>query len=149
MKEDNNKVVYLHRKKSNGEVFYVGIGTSKRPYIKQGRNIYWKRTVNKHGLVVEVIRTGLSWEDACDIEQDLIELIGRRELGLGTLVNLTSGGKGPQTYNLEYYIKTGLVIAKYNESKFISKKPVTSVYDSKPNFWKEMQDVLREEWQYK
>jgi hypothetical protein len=54
----------------------------------------WVSTYKKHGRIVEVIHTGLSQEDACDIEKDLIELIGRRNLGLGTLVNLTDGGEG-------------------------------------------------------
>ena len=92
----NSKVVYIHRKATNGEVFYVGIGNPKRPYEKgrSDRSEFWCRTVDKYGYNIEVIRTGLSWEDACDIEQDLIELIGRRDLGLGTLVNLTDGGDG-------------------------------------------------------
>ena len=92
----NNKVVYIHRKATNREVFYVGIGNPRRAFVEQHRNVFWRRVVSKHGYDVEVIHTGLSWEDACDIEMDLIELIGRRDLGLGTLVNLTDGGEGNQ-----------------------------------------------------
>tara|TARA_R110002050_G_scaffold248191_1_gene385988 strand:- start:568 stop:1536 length:969 start_codon:yes stop_codon:yes gene_type:complete len=92
----NDKVVYIHRKATNREVFYVGIGTPERPYRKSptSRSEFWHKIVNKHGYNIEVIHTGLSWEDACDIEEDLIELIGRRDIGLGTLVNLTNGGDG-------------------------------------------------------
>lgn len=90
----NNKVVYLHRKKTTGEVFYVGIGSPKRANFFNQRSTIWNRTYKKHGVVVEVIRTGLSWEEACDIEMDLIELMGRRNVGTGILVNLTDGGEG-------------------------------------------------------
>ena len=89
-----DKVVYIHRKKTTGEVFYVGIGNTNRPYNKDKRTKFWKRIANKYGRDVELIRTGLSWEDACNIEKDLIQLIGRRDLGLGTLVNMTDGGEG-------------------------------------------------------
>ena len=94
----NNKVVYIHRKATNREIFYVGIGTPERPYnkSKSDRSEFWHKIVDRHGYDVEVIHTGISWEDACDIEKDLIELIGRRNLGLGTLVNLTDGGEGTQ-----------------------------------------------------
>jgi hypothetical protein len=88
-----NKVVYLHRKATDNTVFYVGIGNPDRPKSKE-RSIVWHRTVNKHGYTIEVIRRGLSKEEACSIEIDLIELIGRRDLGKGTLVNLTDGGDG-------------------------------------------------------
>jgi len=91
-----NKVVYIHRKKTNREVFYVGIGRPDRPYQKSpsARSVFWHRVVDKYGYIVEVIHTGISWEEACNIEMDLIELIGRRDLGTGTLVNLTDGGEG-------------------------------------------------------
>lgn len=91
-----NKVVYLHRKRTNGDVFYVGIGNPNRPYQKAptSRSVVWHRVVNKHGYYIEIIREGLSKKEACEIEVDLIELIGRRDKGSGTLVNLTDGGEG-------------------------------------------------------
>ena len=95
-----NKVVYIHRKETNGEIFYVGIGNRNRPYAKcrSHRSNTWINTYNKHGRIVELIHTGLSWKEACDIETDLIELIGRRDTGAGTLVNLTDGGEGRQGF---------------------------------------------------
>ena len=90
-----NKVVYIHRKKTNGEIFYIGMGNSDRPYQKSAasRSVVWHRIVNKHGYVIEVIRKDLTKQDALNIEIDLIELIGRRDKGNGTLVNLTDGGE--------------------------------------------------------
>lgn len=89
-----NKVVYRHLK-PNGEVFYIGIGkTKKRAYSKCGRNRHWHNTVNKYGYEVQILKEGLSWEEACELECILIDYYGRRDLGLGPLVNMTDGGDG-------------------------------------------------------
>ena len=107
-----NKVVYIHRKKTNMEIFYVGIGNINRPYQKgiKDRNKFWHNTVNKYGYVIEIIRTKLSKKEAFDIEKDLIELIGRKDIGLGTLVNLTNGGENSAINGYKVYnIKTGVV----------------------------------------
>lgn len=87
-------VLYRHLK-PNGEVFYIGIGKDiKRAYNKYRRSAYWKSIVNKYGYEVQIIKKDLTWEDACDLEKILINYHGRRDLGLGTLVNLTDGGEG-------------------------------------------------------
>lgn len=90
---DNNTIVYRH-KKPCGEVFYVGIGCEKRPYIKSNRSEWWHNVVNKWGYEVEVVATGLNWEQACDLEELMILEYGRRDLATGTLVNMTAGGEG-------------------------------------------------------
>tara|TARA_R110002096_G_scaffold427763_1_gene638735 strand:- start:176 stop:1156 length:981 start_codon:yes stop_codon:yes gene_type:complete len=89
-----NKVVYLHKKLSNKTVFYIGIGSPKRPYIFQGRSKLWYNTVAKHGLIVDVIETNLSTNDAIKLEIKLINQYGRKDKGEGSLVNLTDGGDG-------------------------------------------------------
>ena len=48
--------VYVHKKKSNGEVFYVGKGSGKRAWSSFGRNEIWQRTANKYGLKFEGTR---------------------------------------------------------------------------------------------
>ena len=128
---ENNKVVYIHRKATNREVFYVGMGNPKRPYhkAKLERSEFWHRIVEKHGYSVEVIRKGLTKRQAFDIEMDLIELIGRRDKGLGTLVNLSDGGDGANgngTYC--YNIETGKVYKSIGDaSSDIGMKPTTLV----------------------
>lgn len=89
----HDTVVYRHLKPC-GEVFYVGIGNEQRPYVKVNRNQFWHNVVNKYVYEVEVVATGLSWEDACELEELMILAYGRRDLGTGTLVNMTSGGDG-------------------------------------------------------
>lgn len=91
-KEDTNKVVYQHLKPC-GEVFYIGIGVPKRPYIKSSRNSHWENIVKKYGYTIEVLFTELTLKEACQIEVYLIKYYGRRDLNSGNLVNKTDGGE--------------------------------------------------------
>ena len=88
-------IVYQHIRKDSNEVFYVGIGLNEeRAYTKDSRNRHWKNIVNKHGYIVEITHKDILWEEACVIEKYLIQFYGRKDLGLGMLVNKTDGGDG-------------------------------------------------------
>jgi len=88
-------IVYEHLRNDTNEVFYVGIGEEeKRAFSKKNRNKYWKNIINKVGYSVNIIHKDIDWEDACKIEKLLIEKYGRKDLGLGNLVNMTDGGEG-------------------------------------------------------
>lgn len=88
-------VVYRHRRLDTYEVFYVGIGkTERRAYRKHSRNKHWHNIVNKADYSVEIIATPDTWEEACELEMLLISEYGRKDLGLGNLVNMTDGGDG-------------------------------------------------------
>jgi hypothetical protein len=90
----NDKVVYLHRRKLDNKVFYVGIGYEKRAYDFIGRNKFWHNYVKKYGEpLVEIYKDNLTKEEACKIEVNLIKKYGRRIRGKGHLVNLSSGGE--------------------------------------------------------
>lgn len=83
-------VVYLHKKKNNDEVFYIGIGLNEdRAYSSKGRNIHWERVVNKYGYNVEIVESDIDWETACELEKYLIKKYGR-----DNLTNMTDGGEG-------------------------------------------------------
>jgi len=87
-------VVYRHIRLDKNEPFYIGIGkTEKRAYSKNSRNRYWKSIVANTAYRVEILFDDLSWERSIEKEIELIELYGRKDLGLGTLVNLTDGGE--------------------------------------------------------
>jgi len=90
----SDKVVYLHRREDNNQVFYVGIGSINRPKSTNPRSKLWDRVVSKYGCIIEVIAKNLPSELACKIEIALIKEYGRRDLGLGYLVNHTDGGEG-------------------------------------------------------
>lgn len=87
--------IYKHIRLDTNEVFYIGIGKqSNRAFSKQRRNKYWKSIVLKHGYKVEIIKEVNTWEEACKLEIELISKYGRKDKGLGTLVNMTDGGEG-------------------------------------------------------
>ena len=88
------KCVYLHKNPKTNEVFYIGVGNEDRPFNFRGRNLFWKNYYLKHGVDVCVVKKGLSIKESFEEEKKLITLHGRRDLGNGTLVNLTNGGEG-------------------------------------------------------
>lgn len=114
--------VYKHRRKDNGQVFYIGIGKSKRPYEKKDRNNYWHNTVNKYGYYVDVIIDCLCWEDACNWEIYLIGIYGRKDLGRGQLVNMTDGGDGRHGAIASYETRVKISMAHIGK-----RKPNTSI----------------------
>lgn len=94
--------VYLHKKATNGSVFYVGNGTEKngrttplysRSRDRKNRNKYWVRSVAKHGLIVEIYSMCIDDEAAQELEKALIAMYGKVSDG-GQLCNMTDGGDG-------------------------------------------------------
>lgn len=93
--------VYLHRKATDGEVFYVGIAKNQkegsnydRPFDTWNRTKQWKEVYKRCGRDVEIHMDGLSLDEALAEEEMLIKRYGRIDLGTGQLVNRTSGGQG-------------------------------------------------------
>ena len=71
---ENNWYLYRHLK-LNGEVFYIGIGKTKnfkRAYERQHRSSWWMSVVNKYDYEVQILKTGLTKEEACELETILI-----------------------------------------------------------------------------
>lgn len=94
-------VVYRHIRLDKNEPFYIGIGkTEKRAYTKHGRNRYWNHITKNTEYKIQVLFDDLSWDQAIEKEIELIQTYGRKDLGLGTLVNLTDGGEGLRNYKL-------------------------------------------------
>lgn len=104
--------VYVHRKAATGEIFYVGKGKDDRAWdSKYDRSKHWNYVVNKHGLIVEIIQSGLREWYAFELEIELIALYGRKDLNLGTLINKTDGGEG-----VAGYVYTEEALRKLSES---------------------------------
>ena len=88
-------LVYQHRRKDTGEIFYIGIGeTEKRAYDKTGRNNIWKRIAQETEYDIEIIKNNITRKEARDIERRLIEQYGRRDKKTGILSNKSIGGEG-------------------------------------------------------
>lgn len=81
--------VYVHRKQSDNNIFYVGKGKDYRAFSKKSRNKHWHNIVNKHGLKVEVVLNNLTENQALNLEIELIKFYG-----LDNLCNMTNGGDG-------------------------------------------------------
>ena len=80
--------VYLHRRATDGSVFYVGKGTGNRAYSTR-RNEHWKRVAAKYGYFVQIVQDKMLEWWAFEMEKDLIAKYGKN-----TLCNMTDGGEG-------------------------------------------------------
>lgn len=94
--------LYRHIRLDKNEPFYIGISYNNDENYnrantkhKNKHNVFWNNITNKTDYRVEILLDNLSWEEACKKEIEYIKLYGRRDLGLGTLVNLTDGGENP------------------------------------------------------
>lgn len=81
--------VYVHKRRSDGSVFYVGKGHGRRAWMHKRRSEYWHNVVNKYGLEVELVMFGIQEWFAFEFEKDLIAYYGR-----DVLCNFTDGGEG-------------------------------------------------------
>jgi hypothetical protein len=91
---ENKYYIYFHINPVKNEIFYVGKGKGRRAYDKKIRNRFWKNIVNKYGYIINIAEEGLTEEQAHQRELFYIAKIGRRDLGKGSLTNLTDGGEG-------------------------------------------------------
>lgn len=118
-------VLYRHTRIDKNEPFYIGIGDNEtRAYNKINRTKHWK-SIAKKGYEVEVLLEDLTWEQACEKEREFIALYGRKDLGTGTLVNLTDGGEGTFGYRHteEAKLKIRLASLGPNNARYGKKFP--------------------------
>lgn len=89
MKSEKRFYVYVHRRKTDDKIFYVGKGASCRARSPHGRSIWWLRIKNKHGRKIEYVKKGMYEPCSHTLEKIIIHTIGRENL-----CNLTDGGEG-------------------------------------------------------
>jgi hypothetical protein len=98
----NDFYIYLYRDPSRGnERIYVGKGRGRRAWDHLRRKdkhpfIHRLQKMKRNGVepVIEFLCTNVDNEFAALCEQEAISLYGRKDLGKGTLLNLTDGGEG-------------------------------------------------------
>jgi hypothetical protein len=79
--------VYVH-KDPLGKVFYVGKGTEKRAWNKEGRHELWKKYISRFNgeYTVEIVKDNITEDDAHYLEDDLMVKYG------GQLINWVNMG---------------------------------------------------------
>jgi len=78
------------------EPIYVGKGKRKRAYYVEKHNSFLKAKLAKIGKpIILLLAEQLLETNAFSLEKELIALIGRHDLGKGSLCNFTNGGEGP------------------------------------------------------
>lgn len=120
--------VYVHRRATDGTIFYVGKGSGKRLHDKSGRSQYWKRVANKHGWTSQVFIWFSQEQCALSFEVALIAHIGR-----DNLVNATIGGEG--VCNPSIHVREKMRAAK------IGKPPAYMLDPKKSKMAREKQSV--------
>ena len=96
---------YVYAWYNEEEIIYIGKGKGNRAF----RNSLVK---------VEIISSNLTQEEAHNFEKILIKKIGRKDLGLGPLINRNDGGYGGDNSMYIDYSKTGDLISKSKQTSF-------------------------------
>ena len=117
--------VYLHKKKTTGEVFYVGKGSRDRAWTKTRRNEDWHVVVEECGYFVEIVQDNLQEWYSFELEGLLIDYYGKKSDGKGTLVNKKGGTSCDFVSNTKRTERDYLPYTFYNfqtEEKFVGNK---------------------------
>jgi hypothetical protein len=122
-------ILYRHIRLDKNEPFYIGIGnTERRATRTDSRNPFWKN-IAKKGYRVDILFDDLTWEEACEKEKEFIKLYGRKDLGTGTLVNMTDGGDG--TINILVSDETKQKLREINLGKSHSEETKQKMSESR------------------
>lgn len=101
--EPSGIYLYIHKRATDGSIFYVGKGIRDRYKSTNRTNNYWQNTALKHGVIVEILEQDLQEWYAFEREIELIAYYGRSDIKKGCLVNLDDGGSGGKKYHIETY----------------------------------------------
>ena len=110
----------------NHEPFYIGKGKKNRAKVfcdHKGNFVQCKiKSINNAGMIpiIHIVKNKCLESDAIILEKKLITLIGRRDIGMGPLTNLTDGGDGTSGYN--HSLETRLRMSKKRKGRKFSKE---------------------------
>lgn len=147
---ENKYYLYCHIRIDNNETFYIGVGTKKnhknykeqyaRAYLKANRNPFWLNITNKTKYDIKILLESNDYDFILNKEKEYILLYGRRDLGNGTLVNLTDGGEGVigklHPHSDETKQKISQALKGKPKSEEHKQKLSLIKQQNKPNFWK-------------
>lgn len=144
--------LYRHVRLDTNKIFYIGIGTKpksyksthvefSRAYNKTIRNLFWKSIISKTSYKIEIMLESDDYNFIKEKEKEFIKLYGRRNLELGSLVNLTDGGDGNINAIVSEETKLKLKNSRKNR-KYISGRKIYQ-YSLEGNFVKEWENITR------
>lgn len=149
--------VYRHIRLDKNEPFYIGIGGKNKEYYKKHTseyhrayskhtNKFWRSIVSKTEHQIDILFESDDREEVENKEIEFIALYGRRDKGLGSLVNHTDGGRGISSYKHtpENYIKIvkNCTVRQQKGDKNPS-AVATWVYDISGNFIKTFGSLMQ------
>lgn len=147
----NKYYLYSHYRQDKSEIFYIGIGTKNkqdmkynsytRAYNKIKRTNYWKNIIVLNpNYIINIIVESNDYEFIKNEEIRLIKKYGRKDLGLGSLVNMTDGGDGQ--INRNWSIESRLKASNSHFGKKLSKSHIENLkkhlYGNKSNTGREL-----------
>ncbi len=158
MKNENEKKSYVYllidpRDKKDPKVFYIGKGSGKRPedHLKEKLSEKAKHQKIKeiqdsgHKVKIEFLRTGLTAQEALDIEAAAIDLLGK-----DNLTNLQLGHHHKEKGRRDYYAGVEKIKEK-DLNKLAQDGPVLCVCLNKSYSYKltpqELYDATRYSWE--
>jgi hypothetical protein len=126
---DKRFCVYLHKRKDTGEVFYVGSGNAKRPFVlvKGQRGKGWDEVFSKTSVDVEVLFEGLTKDEAtlkeAEVMLEMKKTFKLANAATPSLVRTLTRDMFPSfSYSEEYH--SGLL----REGKGVGSKPSKGVW---------------------
>ena len=145
MNHTNDYYVYIYWRLDTNEPFYIGMGCGNRWKNLKDRNIHFKRIIDKHLTICEMVKDNLTEEQAHDIECWLInELVFEYGYSIDIknnrskneknfhLVNQTWGGEGTSGLDWREFM-SDKELEEHN--KKLSKSLRATTKNKKENHW--------------
>lgn len=147
--QERKGYLYRHIRLDTKEIFYIGIGIDNnfvRSRKKWGRSNFWKSIVAKTKYKIEIILQNIPYPLLLEKEKYFIKLYGRRDLGTGTLVNLTDGGEG--SLGSKHSEESKLKISESRKGKKMSEESIRkrSITNSKKVIQKNLDETVVKIW---
>jgi len=144
--------LYRHIRQDTNKVFYIGIGSKcklhnsfksftheySRAFSHKHRNKHWENIVSKTIYDIDILFETNDINVLKEKEIEFIALYGRKDLGKGTLCNLTDGGDGGFGYvaskETKDKISKALKGKKYGPISEEKRKILSDAHKNKANF---------------